>query len=67
MHESCSEVNNQEPCFQLHDPPVGLGDDEILSNPKGRDYFLAVVFIIFGVTALIAGLTANIWFIVHGY
>jgi len=63
-----------EASFQLHDSSGGDGETEdsdykesdVLPEPKGSDYCGAIVFIVFGVVALVAGLTANIWGLIHG-
>ena len=71
MQKLISEENH-ETCFQLHDVtaanagPSQEENGEALPDPQGFDYLVAIVFIIFGVVALVAGLTSNIWGIVNG-
>jgi hypothetical protein len=59
---------SEQPCFQLQNDSstdsIGTADSNILPNPKGWDFYTAFLFIIFGVIALAAGLTANILHIV---
>jgi sodium-coupled neutral amino acid transporter 11 len=58
----------EQPCFQLQNDSsmdsTGNAHSNILPNPKGWDFYTAIVFVVFGVVALAAGLTANILHIV---
>jgi hypothetical protein len=68
MQKYLSEANNtqEQPCFQLqHDSltDAASADEEISANRW--DFYIAIVFVVFGVVALAAGLTANILFIIR--
>jgi hypothetical protein len=57
----------EQPCFQLQNDSsmdLATAESSILPSPKGWDFFMAIVFVIFGVVALAAGLTANIMHII---
>ena len=51
---------------QLTSPQSSLDSSEDIMVPNGREFVMAIFFILFGVISIVAGLTSNIYVIVKG-